>query len=391
MEFEVKLKFKRAKIVKRRLFDYGKGNFDELHNFLTRNPIIINTTDSIDDDWKQWKDTFLTAVRRYIPMRTVKDTNSPPWIDNEVRRLIRKKYKALNQYRINRSAARKRKLRSVTQQIKYLIRSKHQGYLAKIESSLCDNHKMFWSYHKSILHHRTVQGDVKSQHGFLRRKSCVTQLLSVLHIIGQSSDKNIQTDVIYLDFAKPFDSVDHQILLHKLASYGVTGQLYNWFVNYLSGRSQRVVVNKATSSWAPVISGVLQGSLLGPILFVIFINDLPDILPDETLAALYADDTKLYKSITSIGDCENLQQALTKLDQWYRENNLDFNDSKCKVLTITRRKLPLTYAYHMNSKELSRVHKEKDLGVYINDNLSWYNHMLMHLSRCYFDYVCVCI
>ena len=165
MEFEVKLKFKRAKTVKRRLFNYGKGNFDELRNFLKRNPIIINTTDSIDDDWKQWKDTFLTAVRRYIPMRTVKHTNSPPWNDNEVRRLIRKKYKALNQYRINRSAARKRRLRSVTQQIKYLIRSKHQGYLGKIECSLCDNPKMFWSYHKSILHHRTGQGDVMTYNG----------------------------------------------------------------------------------------------------------------------------------------------------------------------------------------------------------------------------------
>ena len=82
-------------------------------------------------------------------------------------------------------------------------------------------------------------------------------------------------------------------------------------VNYLSGRRQRVVVNGATSSWAPVSSGVPQGSLLGLILFVMFINDLPVTLPDETLAALYADDTKLYKSITSVGDCENLQQALT--------------------------------------------------------------------------------
>ena len=108
VEFEVKLKFKRATPLKRRVFDCGKGNLDELRNFLTRNPIIVNTTASTDDDWKQWKDTFLTAVRRYIPMRTVKDTNSPPWIDNEVRRLIRKKYKALNQYRVNRSADRKR-------------------------------------------------------------------------------------------------------------------------------------------------------------------------------------------------------------------------------------------------------------------------------------------
>ena len=155
----------------------------------------------------------------------------------------------------------------------------------------------------------------KAQHGFLRRRSCVTQLLSVLHTIGQ---------------------------------------LYDWFVDYLSGRRQRVVVNGATSSWAPVTSGVPQGSLLGPFLFVIFINDLPDILRDETLAALYADDTKLYEPITSVGDCENVQQALTNLDQWNRENNLDFNESKCKVLTITRRKSPLTYAYHMNSKKLSR-------------------------------------
>ena len=94
----------------------------------------------------------------------------------------------------------------------------------------------------------------------------------------------------------------------------------------------------ATSNLVPVTSGVPQGSLLDPFLFVIFVNDLPDILPDETLAALYADDTKLYKSIASVGDCESLQQALADLDCWSRYNNLDFNESKCKVLTITREK-----------------------------------------------------
>jgi sarcosine oxidase/L-pipecolate oxidase len=93
--------------------------------------------------------------------------------------------------------------------------------------------------------------------------------------------------------------IPYHILLHKLASYGVSGHLYEWFADYLSGRRQRVVVDGATCNWVPVTSGVPQGSLLGPILFVIFINYLTDILPDETLAALYADDTKLYKSITS--------------------------------------------------------------------------------------------
>jgi hypothetical protein len=99
--------------------------------------------------------------------------------------------------------------------------------------------------------------------------------------------------------------IPYHILLHKLASYGVSGHLYEWFADYLGGRRQRDVVDGATCNWVPVTSGVPQGSLLGPILFVIFINYLTDILPDETLAALYADDTKLYKSITSVGDCES--------------------------------------------------------------------------------------
>ena len=214
----------------------------------------------------------------------------------------------------------------------------------------------------------------KFQHGFLRQRSCVTQLLSVLHNIGQSLDKNIQTDIIYLDFAKAFDSVDHNILLHKLKLYGVTGHLHEWFADYLSGRCQRVVIDGVVSSWAPVTSGVPQGSILGPVLFALFINDLPNVLPDETMAALYADDTKVYKSIRSKADCEILQHALTSLGSWSTDNNLDFNQSKCKVLTITRKKTALVYAYHMGSKNLSRVDKEKDLGVDVCANFKWDVH-----------------
>ena len=115
------------------------------------------------------------------------------------------------------------------------------------------------------------------EHGFLRNRSCVTQLLSVLHTIGRNLDKNIQTDIIYLDFAKAFDTVDHNVLLSKLKAYGVSGQLLTWFANYLSGRLQRVVIDGATSQWAPVTSGVPQGSLPRPLLFIIFINELPDV------------------------------------------------------------------------------------------------------------------
>ena len=221
----------------------------------------------------------------------------------------------------------------------------------------------------------------QSQHGFLRQRSCITQLLSVLHTIGQSLDKNIQTDIIYLDVAKAFDSVDHQFLLQKLKSYGVRGKLYNWFVNYLSGRCQRVVIDGTASNWAPVTSGMPQGSILGPVLFVIFINDLPYTLPDEKMATLYADDTKVCNSIRSKAGCEKVQQALTNLECWSRDNNLDFNSSKCKVLTITRKKSPLTYAYQMNSTVLSRVEKEKDLGVCVNMNLSWNDHICIITAK----------
>ena len=154
VEIDIQLKFKRAKPVERQVFDYKNGKFDELRNFLVRNPINITPTSDIDNYWEQWETTFLNAVKNFVPVRTVKDSNSPPWIDKEFRLLIRKKYTALKKYRMNRSAARKRKLRSLTHQTKRLIRTKHQEYMAKIESYFSANPKLFWSYHKAILHHR---------------------------------------------------------------------------------------------------------------------------------------------------------------------------------------------------------------------------------------------
>ncbi|CAB3980581.1 Hypothetical predicted protein [Paramuricea clavata] len=105
-------------------------------------------------------------------------------------------------------------------------------------------------------------------------------------------------------------------------------------------------------------------------LFVIFINDLPDVVPDCISTRLYADDTKLYRNVSTIGDCEKLQDALTELSSWSYQNNMNFNASKCKVLSITRKVNPLHFQYHMDSTKLLRVNEEKDLGVIITENLS---------------------
>ena len=212
-------------------------------------------------------------------------------------------------------------------------------------------------------------------YGFLKNRSCVNQLLSVLHAIGEALDKNIQSDLIYLDFAKAFDSVDHSILLAKLNAYGVSGPLFAWFTDYLTGRAQRVVVEGAASKWAPVTSGVPQGSLLGPILFTIFINDLPDEVVGRVRVALYADDTKLYKSVTSVCDCQSLQTTLGNLNSWSKHNRIKFNTSKCKSLTVTRKKFPLVHEYTLDSAQLEHVSTEKDLGVHITSSLSWKPHI----------------
>ena len=140
--------------MRRKTYDYKRADFDDLRSRLQLLPFDMSHSDDVDIYWSRWKDLFLTAVAECVPMKTIRDTNSPPWIDREVKFALRRKYRALRKYRENKIVERKLKLRSLRNKIKKLVRQKHRDYLLKIEGSLKDSPKLFWNYHKAILHHR---------------------------------------------------------------------------------------------------------------------------------------------------------------------------------------------------------------------------------------------
>ena len=151
-------------------------------------------------------------------------------------------------------------------------------------------------------------------------------------------------DAIYLDYAKAFDTVPHKLLLSKLSGFSIGGKLLKWIAAFLEGRRQRVIVNGSRSSWTRVTSGIPQGSVLGSLLFVCYVNDMPENI--TSTAYMFADDTKVYRNIKTHIDREVLQSGLSRLEDWSRKWQLRFNADKCKVLHIGRDNEH--YAYYMD-------------------------------------------
>jgi hypothetical protein len=219
------------------------------------------------------------------------------------------------------------------------------------------------------------------QHGFRKGLSTTTQLLLVYDEVGSVLDNRGQVDAVYLDFSKAFDSVSHTLLLEKLKSFGFHSTLLGWFASYLANRIQEAVVEGSTSEESSVISGVPQGSILGPLLFLLYINDMTEILDEKVKIALYADDAKLLCSIMNMGDCEAMQRTLDNLHRWSENWLLRFNVDKCCVMTFTRKLTPNKYPYHIGNAALEKVQSFKDLGVMVEDTLSWDRHIRGQTSK----------
>ena len=206
----------------------------------------------------------------------------------------------------------------------------------------------------------------KSQHGFLKARSCLINLLCFLEDITKWVDDGSPVDVVYLDFQKAFDKVPHQRLLIKLKAYGIGESMINWIQAWLTDRRQRVIVEGDISNWKPVLSGVPQGSVLGPILFWIFINDFDDDLSSKVLK--FADDTKVFRNVKTDTDKESFQDDLTKLVKWSEKWQILFNFGKCKCIHIGHGNM--SKEYFMGNTILGTSVKEKDLGVTVSADMT---------------------
>lgn len=228
---------------------------------------------------------------------------------------------------------------------------------------------------KHILNHLTTNNLLSdAQFGFRNGRSCILQLLDVMEDWSNYIDNDIPWDTIYLDFAKAFDKVSHRKLLTKLNAYGIRGNVLSWIKDFLLDRRQQVSVKGEKSEWQHVLSGVPQGSVLGPILFIIFINDIPEAA--NSIVKIFADDTKLYAPTVKV---DLIQDDLNALYSWSNIWDMKFNVDKCKTVHYGRNNPQ--HVYTMNNIDLQEVNEEKDLGIIFQNDLKFSQHISGKINK----------
>jgi hypothetical protein len=238
-----------------------------------------------------------------------------------------------------------------------------------------------------LTHFITNQLFSDKQYGFIRHRSTVLQLLTVIDLWTNAIDEGYNTDVIYTDFEKAFDKVPHKRLLSKLQSYGISAEIIVWIEDFLCHREHCVKINGTSSKTRTVRSGIPQGSVLGPLLFVIYINDLPELCAEFGELFLFADDAKFFRTIKTSDDIGRLQLGLNMLTDWSNRWLLRLNVTKCVFLPVGTAKDDYDHGYYLNENgnktKLIQVSSTKDLGITIDSGLTYIDHITLKIHKAY--------
>ena len=222
----------------------------------------------------------------------------------------------------------------------------------------------------------------KQQHGFLKRRSTTSNLLEAINDWTQYLDNKIPLDIIYIDLAKAFDTVSHEKLIYKLRLLGIGGNMLSWFTSFLTGRIQCVRVSNNFSSPYLVTSGIGQGTILGPLLFILYVNDVVDCIAPETKIQMYADDAKIYRPIRTVSDNDSLQQDLKSLTNFFNSWQLKMNNDKCNVIHLGHNNQE--FSYKIEDDALDAKEHCRDLGVIVSKDLSLHKHCMQIAKSAYF-------
>ena len=225
-----------------------------------------------------------------------------------------------------------------------------------ITSALC---KLFEFIIKVFIIEHLTRNNLfaEEQHGFVPNRNCITNLLTAIEDWSALIEEGKAFDLIHTDISKAFDSVLHTQLINKLKAMGITGEVLGWIKSFLTNRKQKVAVEGEMSLWTDVKSGIPQGSVLSPILFVVFINDMPNSVLG--ICNMFADNAKVYREINKPDDHVALQSDLDRMNEWSQIWQLPFNETKCKCMHFGSHNPNFTYA--MNNHFLESTNEEKDL------------------------------
>ena len=230
-----------------------------------------------------------------------------------------------------------------------------------------------------IMDHLELAAPISSsQWGFMPGRSTISALLSSCL---QALDMGYDVCTIFFDIRKAFDSVPHRFLMEKMRMIGLDDYLLHWLHTYLTNRKQIVVVDGESSGELSVLSGVPQGSVLGPLLFLVYINEVTNQVSDGSNAVLFADDIALYRVITSPDDFVHLQSDINSIADWVEKNKLSLHSGKCCAMLFTRKHTVHRQSLTLNGRQLSYVDQYKYLGLIFCPNISWSEHINLICNR----------